>query len=257
MSKVRVNSIAPRTTITVNFEGIDPPTWQNMPLAVAPLLDAINIGSTDLNGFYPSSTVGAKVLNVANSFEIINGYIPGTSGKSFTELLQEFMLQLEAKYRTPVGTVVSGYFLTPPLNTIRLNGAEVSRVTYGNLYNYVITAGLIVAEASWIGDGKGRFSTGDGSTTFRVPDLRGVFIRGLNDGVSGPDSGRSLGGFQEDEIKSHTHTLPLEVGGAMNQASLVDTGNNDEGPYGNPPTGATGGIETRPKNVALMTCIYY
>lgn len=87
-----------------------------------------------------------------------------------------------------------------------------------------------------------------GSTT--LPDLRGVFLRGLDDG-RGFDTGRVLGSYQADELKSHNH-------------SYLDVSTNNEGHIAGGPsvsarnstdvtriTNSTGGIETRPKNVAV------
>lgn len=85
-----------------------------------------------------------------------------------------------------------------------------------------------------------------------VPDARGMFLRGKNngrnDGLEDPAGERNLGDFQNDEFKSHTHSLP-------NLTS--DSGSSTDGP--NTPndgtvensTGATGGDETRPKNIAV------
>jgi len=49
-------------------------------------------------------------------------------------------------------------------------------------------SGNIVSEATWLGGSTGAFSTGDLSTTFHIPDARGEFIRGYDDG-GGIDSG--------------------------------------------------------------------
>ncbi|MBI5400493.1 MAG: phage tail protein [Candidatus Yonathbacteria bacterium] len=84
--------------------------------------------------------------------------------------------------------------------------------------------------------------------TSGTPDLRGEFARGLDSG-RGVDAGRTLGSAQADMLKSHTHSLNSGVW-------------NGTGPYAEPPvgsyssfTGATGGTETRPRNVALLACI--
>jgi phage-related tail fiber protein len=82
-------------------------------------------------------------------------------------------------------------------------------------------------------------------------DLRGEFIRGWDNG-RGVDAGRSLGSWQADEFKSHTHTYnkakPL-------YANLAGGGNVAYPTGGTGITNATGGSETRPRNVALLACM--
>ena len=90
------------------------------------------------------------------------------------------------------------------------------------------------------------------TTTFNLPDLRGQFVRGFNEQDStGPDAGRTFGDNQADELRSHNHayaqwtfqntaTQPGPSGGGTTVASN---------------TGATGGDETRPVNVALLPMI--
>ena len=84
-----------------------------------------------------------------------------------------------------------------------------------------------------------------------LPDLRGVFIRGWDNG-RGLDSGRGLISYQGDDLASHAHPFQLNTGagsgGSATQAlrSLaqeIDTG------YFN--TNNVGGGETRPKNIAF------
>lgn len=95
-----------------------------------------------------------------------------------------------------------------------------------------------------------------------TPDLRGVFVRGLDLG-RGIDSGRTLGSYQADDFKSHTHTPGSGV-----KYFLGDNANSNAngwwsnlgGSYNWPSprfsrTGATGGTETRPDNVALLYCM--
>ena len=47
---------------------------------------------------------------------------------------------------------------------------------------------------------------GGGAATFRLPDLRGEFIRGLDSG-RGIDAGRTIGSWQDYEIGSHRHKI--------------------------------------------------
>lgn len=78
------------------------------------------------------------------------------------------------------GDIVLRHILRP--GYIKANGALLSRAAYPRLWAYVTKNSLAVTEAQWSGGIQGMYSVGDGSTTFRVPDLRGEFLRGLDDG---------------------------------------------------------------------------
>lgn len=85
-----------------------------------------------------------------------------------------------------------------------------------------------------------------------IPDLRGMFLRGLNvgraDGKEDPDGeARDPWIDQGDEIRSHTHTITAASGIDGNRSGQQDA------LYGAHPsqTGPTGGKETRPKNMAV------
>lgn len=121
-----------------------------------------------------------------------------------------------------------------PAGYIKANGALVSRSAYAWLF------GRIGAT----------FGAGDGSTTFQLPDLRGEFLRGLDDG-RGVDAARALGSAQSDDLKSHTHSIA--VGGAVG-GSFTAVGNPASDVRS---TSAVGGAETRPRNVAGLYCIAY
>ncbi len=97
--------------------------------------------------------------------------------------------------------------------------------------------------------------------TSASPDLRGEFIRGLDNG-KGLDSGRVLGSTQVDSLKDHEHikntyyTAVGTTGGAVGivNGSWASSGSTqfNSGFI----RGVDGGItETRPKNVALLACV--
>jgi hypothetical protein len=95
------------------------------------------------------------------------------------------------------------------------------------------------------------------SSTLAVVDLRGYFLRGLNSFDLGTPSStvdpenRSVGSIQNDEFKSHGHTIVVK----QNQSGGPDTFAAwwSGGPTGqsDQPIKAVGGGETRPKNVAV------
>lgn len=122
-----------------------------------------------------------------------------------------------------------------PTGWLKANGAAVSRATYADLFAYIGTT----------------YGVGDGTTTFNLPDMRGYFARGwVDDGTV--DAGRVFGSTQADAFASHTHTGAFSdnFGADPNAASGVRGGTNTI-------SGATGGAETRPVNVALLACIKY
>ncbi len=135
---------------------------------------------------------------------------------------------------TPAGAVMAFAMVTAPDGWIKCNGAAISRTTYDRLFLAIGTT----------------FGAGDGSTTFNLPDLRGEFVRGFDDG-RGVDANRVFGSQQADELKSHKHSVGFAwgtVGGAFG---------NSPHTAGSTWTSSTGGTETRPKNVALNYCIKF
>jgi microcystin-dependent protein len=77
-----------------------------------------------------------------------------------------------------------------PTGWLKANGALVSRTTYATLFAAVGTT----------------FGVGDGSTTFALPDMRGEFPRGWDDG-RGVDSGRVFGSAQLDQMQQITGSM--------------------------------------------------
>jgi hypothetical protein len=81
---------------------------------------------------------------------------------------------------------------------------------------------------------------------------RGRFLRGIDNGAGVDPSGtRTPGATQDDELKSHTHLTYaagwLEDTGTTGTSRWVGHGAETN-------TTATGGAETRPKNVAVLFC---
>ena len=146
-----------------------------------------------------------------------------------------------------VGAV--SYFATSsaPSGYIKANGATLSRTTYASLF---AVTGTI-------------FGAGDGSTTFEIPDLRGEFLRGWDD-ARGIDGSRAFGSAQADELKSHAHDLTRvmynPIGGSSTNGGYIDAmwGIADLATVAlDSYVVATGGTETRPRNMALLACIKY
>ena len=132
----------------------------------------------------------------------------------------------------PAGMVQAYAGSAAPTGWLKCNGAAVSRTTYATLFAAIGTT----------------YGSGDGSSTFNVPELRGEFVRGWDDS-RGIDSGRTLGSFQLDEFKSHTHDFEGVAGSSGSGSSSRNSQPTTL------TTQATGGDETRPRNIALLYCI--
>jgi phage-related tail fiber protein len=137
----------------------------------------------------------------------------------------------------PTGQVIYTATSSAPTGYLKCNGAAISRTTYAGLFAAI---GVI-------------FGSGDGSTTFNVPDLRGEFIRGWDDG-RGIDSSRGFGSAQAQAIQSHSHTYTA-TGASGNFVTGGPSALNDSGQTLS--TGTAGGTETRPRNIALLACIKF
>jgi microcystin-dependent protein len=138
---------------------------------------------------------------------------------------------------TPAGTVIYTARTTAPTGYLKANGAAVSRTTFAALFSAIGTT----------------YGAGNGSTTFNLPELRGEFVRGWDDG-RGLDTGRTIGSVQAQAIQSHNHSGVVGVG--VNGSVTVTGGIIGVQSDGvNTSIGNTGGAETRPRNIALLACI--
>ncbi|MCD4498544.1 tail fiber protein [Chromobacterium vaccinii] len=150
----------------------------------------------------------------------------------------------------------------PPLGWLKANGAAVSRKDYPSLFAALGTY----------------YGAGDGSTTFNLPDLRGEFVRGWDDG-RGVDGGRGFGTKQNPTairclIDKYSGGYPagtFAVGAWDTENDWTNTvveGNKTPTELNNttyyvanasavPGSGDNGAFSTRPRNIALLACIKY
>lgn len=90
----------------------------------------------------------------------------------------------------PPGALLPFMGSAVPAGYLLANGAAVSRQSYAALFAAIGTT----------------YGAGNGTTTFNLPDTRGVFLRGLDNG-RGLDAGRALGAYQADSYASHGHSV--------------------------------------------------
>lgn len=155
----------------------------------------------------------------------------------------------------PTGTIASFSITTPPTGWLVCDGSAVSRSTYAALFAVIGT--------TW--------GNGDGSTTFNLPDTRGYFLRGYDNGA-GRDPGRVFASGQADAFQGHYHTF---TGNAGQGVVAFQNGASGPGAWSggaqsftftpgvtSPITDGVNGVprtaaETRPINIALNYIIKY
>lgn len=94
--------------------------------------------------------------------------------------------------RGPVGTIIPFGSVTPPQGFLYCDGSAVSRAQYSKLFTTIGTS----------------YGSGDGSTTFNLPDLRGVFLRGAGSQTFGSVTySGTLGTKQNDQFQTHGHSV--------------------------------------------------
>lgn len=210
--------------------------------------------ATALTGSMPRNGAAAMTANLPMGGFKVTG---SADASASTDLVPKGQMDTAiAGALLPAGVVVPYASASVPSGWLLCNGQAVSRATYAALFAVVATT----------------FGTGDGSTTFNVPELRGEFIRGL-DNARGVDTGRVLGSAQASGIAAHNHTAtsvvtdPGHTHTTSFGAGVVGTssgGNLAANTSGSPATGSntTGitvattvnnstGTETRPRNVAF------
>lgn len=149
---------------------------------------------------------------------------------------------------------------TAPQGYLKANGAAVLISAYPNLIN-IYCGDALNATADWgyrctnpASPSTSRSISGD---YIVLPDMRGEFIRGWDDG-RGVDTGRTLWSKQAHMFESHYHQITgyaprdsFSQGGAEVVLSNVGNINTSSALSGNY------GTETRPRNLALLVCIKY
>jgi microcystin-dependent protein len=101
----------------------------------------------------------------------------------------------------PSGTMMQFAGSAAPTGWLLADGSAVSRTTYSSLYAAIGTT----------------YGSGDGSTTFNVPDLRGRIPVGKNTGTFsalGDNGGEETHVLSQAEMPSHNHTFSGSAMGA-------------------------------------------
>ncbi len=98
--------------------------------------------------------------------------------------------------KTPIGGIVAFGGSDIPKGYLEANGQEVMRKTYKKLYDKI----------------KSVYGSGDGSTSFNLPDLKGKVLVGYDSSQTefngmGKTGGEKIHKLEEKEMASHTHAF--------------------------------------------------
>lgn len=157
----------------------------------------------------------------------------------------------------PIGSIAMWSTQTPPSGWLECNGGEINRLAYPLLFAVIGTT----------------FGSGNGSTTFNLPESRGLFPRGWNHSstksspykdpdaltriaaATGGLTGDNIGTLQADDYKSHSHTYRQPNNAASNYNTLSGSSSAVPGNTTGIATSSSGGSETRPVNFSVMFII--
>jgi microcystin-dependent protein len=159
----------------------------------------------------------------------------------------------------PPGCIMPFAGTSVPTDWLACQGQAVSQTTYAALFAAIGT--------TWN-------TTGEGAGNFRLPDLRGMFVRGTGTNATGSSSGAvgpSVGAYAADTYLNHSHAITdpghahsYTIWGERRQADGNQSSfwaNDTTSTTGTATTGltvntsTTGGTETKPKNYGVLYII--
>lgn len=147
----------------------------------------------------------------------------------------------------PTGMIVPSPLDIVPVGWLLCNGQAVSRASYSALF---AAYGV-------------KYGNGDGSTTFNLPDYRGLFLRGTDHGAGiDPDAasrtdrgdgttGDNVGTQQAEDVGPHNHRVNMYSHNAASCTGVLAAGNPGTSSCSGPMSQNNTGVETRPINISV------
>lgn len=229
-----------------------------------------SIEALDAADFTETLFVGVEVNGVELSPRTELTYAPYTLNTQFAA---------RAGNGVPSGSMMpfAGPLANVPSDYAPCDGRALNSSDYPELFAAIGTA--------W-GNGSNGAGAVAGVTDFNVPDSRGVFLRGWDNG-RGLDNGRALTTYQADNNRTHSHSFSdsgttssngnhshsytrLRIGTPYNNQGEANKTEDDDGQYVTENTSSSGahthsfsvsgttsssGGEARPKNIAVLYII--
>lgn len=219
-----------------------------------------NVTAANLNQAIGDATlketaISAKTLKAAAAAdEIMASDGSGTLKKVTASAIAALAPTQSIPTEVPAGIIANFAVNATPAGWLPCNGSAILISSYSTLSTAIYCGDANNPTAVWgykVTDAGG-VTRSTAGTYIVIPDLRGYFVRGFDNG-RGIDSGRTFGSVQQDSVIDHTHNYTRNT-----VANVTSVGGPTTFYYA--PGSATslgvnspnnGGVETRPKNISL------
>jgi microcystin-dependent protein len=217
--------------------------------------DSIFAASGTRNFTVKTNSVTRLTINATDATSTVPVVLPAAPTTTLQAATKGYVDGLTG---APAGIIMAFAGTAAPTGFLACEGQAVSQTTYAALYAAI--------GATWN-------TGGEGAGNFRLPDLRGMFVRGTGTNATGSSSGAvgpSVGTYAADTYLNHSHAItdPGHSHGAYYLTNAAGGGatnaSSSSGPT-NPTTAVTtgitvntsttGGTETKPKNYGVLYII--
>lgn len=192
------------TEILSKISNVDNTSDLDKPISIATqtaLNLKANLNSPTFTGTVKGITKSMVGLGNVDNTSDVNKPISTSTQNALDALNQAITTAVQAINDSFVGEVSYFARTTPPSGWLVCDGRAVSRATYSKLFAAIGTIG----------------GTGDGVSTFNLPDLRDEFIRGSG-------TNRAVGSKQSYATEKHKHTVTLADNGNHTHTITVNNG---------------------------------
>lgn len=186
------------------FSGLDQINCVLQLPALASFPDFGIIGVNNFNNLVDILTNGSDKL--VSSHRLNGAWIQATERITIMKsgILNQWVITDVSDSMYMTGSILDNYVTTQRGNYLFADGSLKLREDYPRLWAYInANPNCRIDDATWTSTlNKGKFSTGDGSTTFRLPQL---YLTGFMRGVDGVT--RLPGSYEAAAFPEHTHLM--------------------------------------------------
>lgn len=171
-------------------------------IGFGPSIEGMSVPKAEYSHWFDTRTGNTGFRGSLDVLGLVTAQTPPASDSSKKLATTEWVIA--AVTSALVGQIVFEARTIARAGFLKLNGAVLNRADYPALWAYAQASGAIVTDAQWSANNFACFSTGNGTTTFRIPELRGEFLRCWDD-ARGADPNRAIGSYQGGQNASHAH----------------------------------------------------